>query len=368
MKKRFFKKLLIGMTVGFFFVTTFTGVSLAETINWKMASVWIPSLPLFDSDKKFVQIVNEASGGRLNIKLFSAGEIVPAFEVFDAVRSGAIPMGGDTPLYWGGKDLAFAFVGSFPMYMSPVDYWVWLYQAQGVELIQEIYAKYGIVWFPNAVVMPESGFRTNKPINTLADMKGMKLRASGKFQGDLLKSLGVSHVMLSAAEVYQALEKGTVDGTEYSLPSIDWPLGLGEVTKYWLTPAGWHQPSSVTGVLINKKVWDGLPNDLKKFIEYAAMATTSWATTHMEYGCFEATKKFIDKGIKVTRLPDEDLDKVENIAKEILIKECKANPLLAKIARSQIKFLQDNMQWRSIASPFGYGRNSKNLPKLEELQ
>jgi len=234
-----------------------------------------------------------------------------------------------------------------------------------LRCLKDAYERQGVVWFPHTIITAESGFRTNKPINKLEDFKGMKIRISGKWQGEVLRRLGASPVMLSGGEVYQALEKGVIDGLEYGPPALDWTLNLHEVTKYWLTPAGLHQTQTPFGVLINKKAWEGLPDDLKKIVEYAAMADTMFITTKLEYENTHAVKKFLDKGIIITRLPDKDIERFQEIYNEVLIEACKKNALLAEILRSQVKYLKDFAVWREMTSPLSFGRNMKNLPELD---
>lgn len=351
--------------VAFLIVVVFySAPAKAETINWRMSTVWPPSIPFIEADRKFVQIVNQISAGRLKIKLFTAGEIVPPYQLFDAVSDGVVQGGFDWSGYWAGKNTAFALLGAFPMLLTAVDYQLWIYEGGGAQLFNEVYGKFGMVYFPHGCVFAESGIRGNKPITKLADYKGLKLRMSGRPQGEILKRLGASQVMLSGGEVYQALEKGTIDGAEFSVPSLDWPMGFAEVTKYWCSP-GWHQPGSPIGIMINKKAWEKLPEDLKAVIEYAAMATYTWSTALLEYRNAEATKKLLEKGIKITRLSEKDLSRIQEISMEVLEKLSKENPLFAKVARSQINFLKSIDQWREISAPFSYGRNIENLPDIK---
>ncbi|MEE4352534.1 MAG: TRAP transporter substrate-binding protein DctP [Desulfatiglans sp.] len=364
MRRSFIKETALGIATSLFLIVAISGGVRAETIHWKMASCWPPSIPLIESDKKFVKFVNEASGERLKIKLFTAGQICPPFELLDNVSSGVVQVGGDWAGYWAGKDTAFSLIGSFPMLMGAVDYQLWLYEGGGIELCNEVYNKFGVRWLPHSVLFSESGIRSNKPIESLNDYKGMKIRLSGRPQGEVLKRIGGTQVMLSGGEIYQALEKGTIDGGEFSGPSLDWPMGFAEVTKYWCSP-GWHQPGSVLSIVINQKAWEKLPDDLKKLVECAAMATFNTGTAWLEYGNINATKKFIEKGVKLSRLNDEDLAKIQEISFEVLVNESKKNPLFAKIAKSQIKFLNDMAHWREISAPFSHGRNVRKLPNID---
>jgi TRAP-type mannitol/chloroaromatic compound transport system substrate-binding protein len=189
---------------------------------------------------------------------------------------------------------------------------------------------------------------------------------SGQIQGLVLKDIGASQVMLAGGEVYQALEKGVIDAGEFSGPGIDWGMNFQEVTTHWAAP-GWHQPGTVLGVAINKKSWDKLSDHLKTVIETAAMATFLWSSTHWEYSNIEGTKKFVDKGTTVSILPAEEIKTLEKIRNKHVMNLAKENPDFAKILYSQFKFLDDLSHWRTISSPFSYGRNQE-LPDLDEIK
>jgi TRAP-type mannitol/chloroaromatic compound transport system substrate-binding protein len=252
------------------------------------------------------------------------------------------------------------------MGLTNIDYMVWYYRGGGYELYQEIFGKFGMIFFPLMVTPMESGVRGHKAINTLEDYKGMKVRISGRMQGEIMKELGAAQVALAGGEVYQALEKGVIDAGEFGAPSIDWGMGFQEVTEYWAAP-GWHQPSSVNGVMINKKAWDALSPRLQTVIRTAAEATMSWMFSFLEYESYFATKKFADHGIKITRLDQVSLDKLQTISQNLIAKYSKENPLYAKVAYSQMKFLADSAKWREVSAPFSYGRIVE-VPILEELE
>jgi len=173
MKRKVFLTGLLGMLSIILVFGIFD--STAGTKKIKMTSVWSAGIQLIEIDKHFVKLVNELGGDQLQIKFFPGGSLVPAFEVFNAVREGTIPMGADWGGYWAGKNEAFNIIGSHPMGLTATDYMVWVYQAGGFELIQEVYGKYGLVCIPHGVHSAESGVRGHKAINTIADYKGMKI-------------------------------------------------------------------------------------------------------------------------------------------------------------------------------------------------
>ena len=339
-----------------------------EIIKWKFQSKSPPAVCVADADKHFCEVINKLAGGRLEVKYYTGGELIPGPELFDAVASGALDGGGAWPGWWGGKNTAFSLLGSFPMLLGPGDYYVWLWEGGGLEACQELFGKYGIVAWPEACVGMESGIRSNEPIRTLEDFKNLKIRMSGIPQSAILEKLGASQTKIASNELYQALQRGVVDAGECSTPTIDWTIGLQEITKYWCAP-GWHQPNTLMVAMINKDSWDALSDDLKGIIEEAAKVTfcEMWASFEMRNA--EYTKKFIDAGVEVTRLSDADLAQIQQYAWEELLKEARDNPDFAKIAYSQVKFLDEYAQWRSVSSPFNFGRNPEGVQEvLEELE
>lgn len=346
------------------------GMAMAQSgkvFKWKMVSTWTPAIDLIEGDKNFAKLVTEMSGGRLQVTVSPAGELVPANAVFDAVAKGSVEMGGDWPSYWAGKNSAFDLLGSFPMGLTQYDYINWYYHYGGKKIYDDLFGKYGIVYFLTSVSPMESGIRTRVPIKNLADYKGKKLRMSGKAQGHILKKLGAAQVMVSGGEIYQALQLGTIDGAEFCSPSIDWKMGFGEVTKYNIGP-GWHQPSSTFGVLVGKKAWESLPADLKLVVERAAQANVAYISSWYETGNVKALEEFKKKGTQTIRLSNNDLKKIEEYAWEYLVDEAKKNPDYQKAALSMFQYLKDFKPTRDFQEPFQQGRNPFTFPKLPGLK
>ena len=339
----------------------------AKSIRWKVTTTWPASVQLIELDKNFLKLVKELAGDELKIQFHTGGTLIPGFELFDAVQDGTVDAGFDWPGYWAGKDSAFSILASHPFGLTGTDYINWLFQGGGFDLFQEVFGKFGMVYLPHGVTGVESGVRSNKPIRSLADYKGLKIRMSGKIAGMILKEIGAAQTLIPGAEVYQAMQKGVIDATETFLPSLDWHLKLGEITKYWCTP-GWHAAGAVEGLMINKKSWDALPDRLKAVLKTAAMANIAWSYAYFEHESIGGTQKFLDKGIEVTRLSDKDLEELERVVTKVTLEMCKQNPLFAKVAYSQYKYLRDITTWRGYGSPFSYGRNSKLRPDLEAIK
>lgn len=339
--------------------------AVAET-TWTMTTTWPSSLELIATDKHFVELANKLTAGKLKIDFYDGGALVPAGEVFGAVESGSIQAGADWPGYWAGRDAAFSPLATTPSLFNAVDYVNWIQQWGGAKLYNEVYGRFGMVYLPYGITNNESGFRTKVPIKTLADLKGKRLRISGLEQGRLLEKLGGSQVSMAGGEIYQALERGVIDGAEFSTPNVDFSGGFQQVTKYWATP-GWHQSASVFGVMINKKAWDALSPETQEKLKIAADATLVWSLSFTEKRATEAYDKFKKAGVEINRYDDATLAKVQEMANEVIEQVACEHPTSAKVYLSQLEYLKDYSTWRDASAPFNLGRTPKG-PDIEKIR
>jgi len=340
----------------------------ASAETWTMTTTWPSSLELIETDKHWVKMVNDLiDDDKLQIEFYDGGNIVPAGEVFGAVESGTIQAGADWPGYWAGRDSAFSPLATTASLFNAVDYVNWIQEWGGAELYNEVYGKFGMVYLPYGVTNNESGFRTvNKPIKTIGDLKGMRLRLSGLEQGKLLEKLGGNQVSMAGGEIYQSLERGVIDGAEFSTPNVDYSGGFQQVTKYWSTP-GWHQSSSVFGVMINKAAWDALDAETQERLKIAADATMLWSLSFTEKRATEAFGEFKAAGVEIDRLDDAALAQIQQMANETIEEVACQNPLSAKVYASQLSYLQDYSSWRDASAPFNLGR-TPNGPDLAKIK
>lgn len=334
-----------------------------EPITWTMETAWPPSITLWRGDKYFVNLVNTLADGEIQIQYQEGGTFTSSTEMFDTVQAGAIQMGSDWPSYWEGRNTAFALLTSVPVIFSPGDYMLWYWQAGGLQLAQELYNKSGLMWFPHSVTGPESGQRSNVAVKTGSDYSKLKMRQCGRNQARILEELGGSAIFMPGGEIYMALDRGTIDAGEFSVPEVDWAMGMQEVTKYVVKP-GWHQPGPVSGIIINKGAWDQLPDRVKFIFNEAAKATMLWSWTFFEYSSGEYTDKFKEAGTTITRLDDETLDKIQELASQRIVQDAKENPDHAKIAISMYQYLMDIKEWRNAQAPFTWGRNPTDLEQV----
>lgn len=345
-------------------LATLASAAAAED-SWQMTTTWPSSLELIEMDKHFVETANKLTAGELKIEFFEGGSLVPAGEVFGAVEGGVIQAGGDWPGYWAGRDAAFSPLATTASLFNAVDYVNWITQWGGRELYNEVYGKFGMVYLPYAVTNNESGFHTKEPIRTIEDLQGKRLRVSGLEQGRLLNELGGSQVSMAGGEIYQALERGVIDGAEFSTPNVDWSGGFQQVTQYWATP-GWHQSASVFGVMINKQAWDALSPETQEKLQIAADASLLWSLSFTERRANDAYKQFNEVN-EITRMDDAALEKIQTMANAVIEQVACENPSSAKVYLSQLEYLADYSNWRAASEPFALGRNP-NGPDIEKIR
>lgn len=343
-----------------------TAPALAQKQSWTMTSTWPSSLELMELDKKWVELANQLTGDELTIEFFEGGSLVPSGEVFSAVESGTVQAGGDWPGYWAGRDPAFSPLGTHTSLFNAIDYVNWIQQWGGKEIFNEVYGKFGMVYLPYGVTNNESGFRTKSPIRNLEDLKGKRLRLSGLEQGKVLERLGGNQVSMAGQELYQALERGVIDGAEFSTPNVDVSAGLHQVTEFWATP-GWHQSSSVFGVMISKDAWDKLSPETQKKLEIAADAAMLWSLSYTEKRAIDGYETFEKAGVEINRMDDESLQHIQNLSNEVMVEVACASPLAAKVYVSQVEYLDEYKVWRDASAPFNLGRSPEG-PDLDKLR
>lgn len=333
--------------------------------TWTMTSTWPSSLELMELDLKWVDLANKLAGDELEIKFFEGGALVPSGEVFAAVQDGTIQAAGDWPGYWAGRDAAFSPLGTHTSLFNAVDYVNWIEEWGGKEIFNKVYGAYGMVYLPYGVTNNESGFRTTKPIRNLDDLKGKRLRLSGLEQGKVLERLGGNQIAMAGQELYQALERGVIDGAEFSTPNVDVSAGLHQVTQYWSTP-GWHQSSSVFGVMINKADWDKLSPETQEKLQIAADAAMLWSLSFTEKRAIDGYETFKKAGVEINRMDDDSLAKIQEISNEVMVEVACSSPLAAEVYSSQVQYLHDYKEWRDASAPFNLGRSALG-PDLDKI-
>lgn len=318
-----------------------------ETFRWKMVMPWPKGLIWYDVAQHFSDTVKLASGGRLDIKVFSAGELVGALESFDAVAKGSAEIMHDWPGYWKGKNEAFVALASVPFGLDDEGYNIWFYERGGLGMANELYGRYNMVVFPGGQSGQEMGLFSNKKATKMSDFKGMRLRTVGWYM-DIMTQLGASVTPLPPGEIYLALERGVIDATEFSAPAVNIPLGFDDITKYVISP-GVHQPAIQNMLAINKDAWNKLPADLQWIVKAAAAETHLWSKSWVENLNAEA----IDMMKGKVEFVMMDKETINGFAKttEKYLEDLKAkHPDVKKMLDSQEQVKKDMAEWREQRS------------------
>ena len=276
-----------------------------EKLTWKMATSWPKNAPgIGVNAQRCADMITAMSGGRLTVQLFAAGELVPPFEVFDAVSSGAAEMGHATPYYWQGKDKSFHYFTGVPFGLFAHEHMGWLYFGGGQALWEKAYAPFGVVPFYAGSSGPQAGGWFRKEIATIEDFKGLKMRIAG-LGGEVLRRLGVNVVLLPPGEIFQAMQSGTIDAAEWVGPWNDLAFGLFRVANFYYMPA-FHEFGPGLELMVNKAKYDALPDDLKEIIRRAAMASASESVADFSFHNVMSLKPLMEKdGVQVKAFSDD---------------------------------------------------------------
>jgi TRAP-type mannitol/chloroaromatic compound transport system substrate-binding protein len=298
-------------------------------LKWKMVTTWPSNFPgLGTGASKLAALIGEMSGGRLEVKVFGAGELVPALEVFDAVASGTAELGHGAAYYWKGKSEAAQFFGAVPFGMNAQEVNGWLYSGGGIELWQELFAPFGVRPEPAGNTGVQLGGWFRKEIRSIADLKGLKMRIPG-LGAEVLKRAGGTPVNLPGGEIFTALQTGAIDATEWVGPYNDLAFGLHTVAKHCYYP-GWQEPGSVLECLINQRAYDALPADLKAVVSGACRIVNNDMLAEYTARNPVALKSLVEEhGVMVRPFPDDVLATLKRHSQDV-VAEMAAKDALAK--------------------------------------
>ena len=236
-------------------------VDIQKTYKWKLVTTWPKNYPgLGTAPENFAKKVEAMSGGRIQIKVFGAGQLVPAFEVFDAVSQGTAEVGHGAAYYWTGKSKATGFFTSVPFGLNAQEMNGWLHYGGGLELWRELYSPFNLIPFAGGSTGVQMAGWFNREINSMEDIKGLKMRIPG-LGGDVITRAGGVSVTMPGGELYTSMQTGVIDATEWVGPYNDLAFGFHQVAKYYYYP-GWHEPGPVLELIVNKDAYATLPEDL----------------------------------------------------------------------------------------------------------
>jgi TRAP-type mannitol/chloroaromatic compound transport system substrate-binding protein len=288
------------------------------------------------------------SGGRIKIKFYAANELIPALAGFDAVREGTVDMNWANSYFWAGKSFAAQYFAAVPFGMDVMAMNAWLYHGGGQALWDEVYAPFGL----KALAVGNTGMQMTgwfrKPINSVSDFKGLRMRIPG-LAGKVYEQLGVSVKLLPGGEIFPALQRGVIDAAEFVGPYLDRQLGLQNAAKYYYTP-GWHEPTTVSELLINKKTWESLPSDLQAVVENAAAACNEISFSWCNANNAEALQDLVGKqGVKLKQLSPAIIKRLREVTFDTLATETSKDPLVKKVNDQYFAFKKRADSWLTVS-------------------
>jgi TRAP-type mannitol/chloroaromatic compound transport system substrate-binding protein len=323
--------------------------SVEPEYEWKMVTTWPPNFPVLgEGCTLFADWVKKMSGGRMVISVYGSGELVPGLECFDAVSMGAVEMGHGAGYYWVGKFPASQFFTTVPFGMNTQEFNAWMYGGNGMKLWKEVYEQYNLVPLPAGNTGFQMGGWFNKEINSISDLQGLKMRIPG-LGGKVLAKAGGTPVVSAGSEIYTNLERGVIDATEWIGPYHDYLMGFHEIAKYYYTP-GWHEPQACLELIINKKKFDALPEDLQTIIESAAARSNIWMVSQFTARNNEYLQKIkTESSVELKVFPDEVLNALKQFTKESIDEIIEADPVSKKVYEDQLAFRKGVSQWSLIS-------------------
>ncbi|GJL94701.1 MAG: C4-dicarboxylate ABC transporter [Hyphococcus sp.] len=315
----------------------------------KMVTTWPKDFPgLGTMAERTAQFITEMSGGAMRVKLFAAGELVSAFESFDAVSSGAADLYHGAEYYWVGKSPAFAFFTAVPFGMTANEIMAWTEFGGGQQLWDELSAQFNIKPFAAGNTGHQLAGWYKKEINSLEDLRGMKIRMPG-LGGEVLRRVGASAVALSGGEIYQALQSGAIDGTEWVGPWNDLAFGFHREAKYYYWP-GIHEPGAQLGVGVNLGVWDDMTLQEKSIIEGACHRANHLSIAEYIHHNATALDQLIeDHGVELRRMPDDVLAALARETKIVLEETAATDDITGRIFDSYKTSLERSQAWSRIS-------------------
>ena len=319
-----------------------------KTFKWKMVTTWPPNFPgTGTSATELAETITRSSGGRLTVDVYAAGELVPAFEVFNTVSAGASEMGHGVSYYWKAQVEAAQFFGAIPFGMTPTESSAWLHFGGGLELWRELYEPFGVTVFTGGNTGTQMGGWFNREINSPEDLKGLKMRIPG-LGGEVLQRAGGTPVMLPGGEIYTAMQTGNVDATEWVGPYNDVGFGLHQVAQYYYYP-GWHEPGAILEVSINRTAWDALPEDLQDIVKSACGYVESQLGAEYSARNAQFLQQLRDEGkIEIRRFPDSVIEELRRRSEEVINELIARNEQAARIYASYTAFQQQVGEWLDI--------------------
>ncbi|MDT8446635.1 MAG: TRAP transporter substrate-binding protein [bacterium] len=323
-------------------------LNLNKTLEWKMVTTWPKNFPGLGTGANYLaELLEQMSGGRIKVKVFGAGELVPAFGTFEAVSKGTAELGHGAAYYWKGKSSAAQFFTAVPFGLNAQEMSAWINFGGAQQLWDDLYRPFGLKPFAAGNTGVQMGGWFNKEINTLADFSGLKMRMPG-LGGEVLARLGGTPVSLPGGEIFQSLQSGAIDATEWVGPYNDLAFGFYKIAKYYYGP-GWHEPGSEMECLVNLKTFEALPSDLKAVVSAAMRVARDQMLAEFTARNGQALETLITQHkVQLRQFSDQILTKLGQTAQAVVAEVAQQDPESQKIYDSFAKFRFEAAKWTRL--------------------
>jgi TRAP-type mannitol/chloroaromatic compound transport system substrate-binding protein len=319
-------------------------VHAQATVRWRLASSFPKSLDtIFGAADVFARHVKAMSGGKFEVSVHAAGEIMPAFGVVDGVQQGSIELCHTAPYYFFGKDETFALGCAIPFGLNSRQMTAWMYEGNGLKLMREFYSKFNIINFPGGNTGSQMGGWYRKEIKSLADIKGMKMRIGG-FGGKVLERIGGVPQNIPGGDIYPALEKGTIDSAEWVGPYDDLKLGFNKVAPFYYYP-GWWEGGPELDFFINNKAFEALSPEYKAIVEAAAAAAHVDMQAKYDARNPAALKQLVGAGTKLRAFPKDVMNAAFKASMQFYDELSGKNENWKKVYADYSKFRAEQNLW-----------------------
>ncbi len=318
-----------------------------KKVTLKLATSWPAHFPIMGTGvDTFAKRCAELSGGSLEIKVFAKNILVPAMQVFDATSAAQIDAFHSGVYYWKGKNPSFSIFGGMPLGLTSEEMITWLKFGGGYELWRELYGKFNLYPLIGGTTGPQMGGWFKNEINSLDDLKGLKMRIPG-LGGEVMKRLGVNPILLPAGEIYTALERGTIDATEWVGPALDSMMGFAKAADYYYT--GWHEPGSILEITFNKTRWEKLSDEHQAIITAAAEEMTGNMLQEFRYENAKALQN-LPKNVQIKTFPKDMMEAAKIALHDVLLDESKKSADFKRVLQSYQAFEKLNKPWDDIST------------------
>lgn len=321
----------------------------AQQYEWKMVTTWPKDFPGLGTGANFLaEQIEKMSNGRIKVQVYGAGELVGAFEVFDAVSRGTAEMGHGAAYYWRGKSEAAQFFAAVPFGLTAQEMNAWLYHGGGLELWERVYAPFNLIPMAAGNTGVQMGGWFNKEINSVDDLRGLRMRIPG-LGGQILQRAGGEPIALPGGEIFSSLESGAIDATEWVGPYNDLAFGFYKAARYYYYP-GWHEPGTTLETMINKDAFEALPADLQEIVRAAARVANQDMLADFTANNNRALQILLrDHNVQLRRFPQSVLNELAVISNQALEELAAEDAQFNEVYQSFRTFRDNAIEWHGVS-------------------